>query len=69
MARHIKIIEDIPKEDLDAMIAVHKNDGAQVGYKEQPNGKFRLEAVFEDAEPAQTDTFRSLVSGDQLKPG
>jgi hypothetical protein len=69
MAQRVKIIEDIPKEDLEAMITVHKNDGAQVGYKEQPNGKFRLEAVFGDSTPVQPDTVRSLVSGDALKPG
>ena len=69
MARRVKVIEDIPKEDLDAMITVHKNDGAQVGYKEQSNGKYRLEAVFGDSAPAQPDSVRSLVSGDALKPG
>lgn len=72
MGKRVKIIEDIPKQDLEGMIAVHKNDGAQVGYKEQPDGKFRIEAVFEDAEdaaPQQTATITSVVSGDQLKPG
>lgn len=72
MGRRVKIIEDIPRQDLEGMIAVHKNDGAEVGYKEQPNGKFRLEAVFKDDSDVglqQTDTIKSLVSGDQLKPG
>lgn len=72
MGKRVKIIEDVPKHDLEGMIAVHKNDGAQVGYKEQPNGKFRLEAIFEDAddiEPKPTNTITSLVSGDELKPG
>jgi len=69
MARRVKIIEDIPKEDLGAMITVHKNDGAQVGYTEQPNGKYRLEAVFDDSAPKEPNSIRSLVSGDPLKPG
>jgi hypothetical protein len=71
MGKRVKIIEDVPKQDLDGMIAVHKNDGAQVGYKEQSNGKYRIEAVFENAEePApQLETITSSVSGDKLTPG
>lgn len=68
MAQRVKIIEDIPEEDLEKMITVHQNDGAQVGYKQQPNGKFRLEAVFDDSSSPQEkpETIRSIVSGDDL---
>jgi hypothetical protein len=68
MARRVKVIEDIPEGDLEAMITVHKNDGAQVGYQKQSNGKYRLEAVFDDSKD-QAGTFSSPVSGENLQNG
>lgn len=64
MPSRVKILQNIPKEDLEAMIKVHKADGAKVAWKEQANGQFRIEALFDDA--PQQDTVRSVVSGDLL---
>jgi len=69
MAKRVKTIEDIPEDDLKAMIAVFKNDGAQVGYKKQENGKYTLEAMFEDTASPDTGTIKSFISDDRLKPG
>lgn len=72
MGRRVKIIEDVPESDLKGLIAVHKNDGATVGYRQQANGKYTLEAVFEDsaeAAPQGTETIKSSVSGENLTPG
>jgi hypothetical protein len=68
MTKRVKIVENIPNRDaLEAIIADYKADGATVGWSQQPDGKFRMEAVFnEDARAQGSKTIRSRVSGVDL---
>lgn len=67
MATRVKILENIKsRDDLDSLIEIYKADGAEVGWSEQLNGLYRLEAVIED--PREKGTMRSRVSGKDLHP-
>lgn len=68
MPTRVKILENIKsRQDLDSLIELYKADGAEVGWSEQPDGLFRLEAVIQDPRE-QRDTIRSRVSGKDLHP-
>ena len=65
MPTHVKVLENIPnRAELDYLIDLYKADGAKVGWSQQPDGRFRMEAVLEDV-PKQGTT-RSAVSGEEL---
>lgn len=65
MSRRVKVIENIPTQDeMAAIISDYKRDGARVGWKQQPDGRYRIEVVLEDL-PRQ-ETFRSPLSGEEL---
>jgi hypothetical protein len=67
MATRVKILENIKsREDLDSLIEIYKADGAEVGWSEQPNGLYRLEAVIEEAR--ERSPMKSRVSGKDLYP-
>ena len=67
MPTRVKILENIKsREDLNSLIEIYKADGAEVGWSEQPDGSYRLEAVIEDAR--EKGTMRSRVSGKALYP-
>jgi hypothetical protein len=68
MPTRVKILENIrSREDLNSLIELYKADGAEVGWSEQPDGLFRLEAAFQDPSE-QRGTIRSRVSGKDLHP-
>jgi len=67
MPKRVKVLENIPtQKDLQSLIELYKADGAQVGWSQQPDGRYRMEAVLQDT--AKQETTRSLVSGIDLNP-
>lgn len=69
MQRRVKIIENIPTQDeMEKIISDYKRDGARVGWKQQPDGFYKIEIVLENT-PSIKETFRSPLSGEDLHQG
>ena len=71
MTKRVKIFTDIPDEQkLTELIADYKDSGAKVGWTRQLDGRFRLEAVFEETSllPMQ-EKFSSPITGQSLFRG
>lgn len=42
----VEVLTDVPGEKLDQVVADFQDSGSKVTYTQQPDGKYRIEAIF-----------------------